>query len=188
MECLKKPEDLKLSQLGESVDILLKDYKNYLNISKNCQISAKRLGEYHRIFKLPKGIMWLVDTGVLLSGHAIQIGRLEGEDQWLLAFVIMDEKLSVSITQKVVSEFVNKSCTFKDALSSVAGIDSERIKALLLPLSFDERFRISCAAWKNEMDWRDFCLYAINEYTRVDSKQIAAKLRDLLCIFAPEIS
>lgn len=179
-ECLNIPTGKKSSEIGEAVDLLFHEFRSYKKIAEQVELSSKRISEFHRVYKLPKGIRWQVDDGKLLIGHAMQISRLPENDQWMLAFVIIEEKINVKDTRKIVNEFLNSENDLTSVLKTVAGIDSDSIKALLLPLSFEERFQIVCSAWEKEMSWADFGLNSIRVATRVDIEKIAGELTKIV--------
>lgn len=179
-ECLNTQKGKKPSEIGEAVDLLFQEFRSYKKIAEQVELSPERISVFHRIYKLPKGIRWQVDNRKILIGHAMQISRLPENDQWMLAFVVIEEKINAKDTRKIVNEALNSEKDLTGVLNSVAGIDSDSIKALLLPLSFEERFQITCSAWGKEMSWADFSLNSIREATRVDIKQIADELTKIV--------
>lgn len=178
-EHLNAPEGRCPSELGEAVQVLYAKYGNYNGISSRVPLSADRLSDLHRVFRLPEGIRWQVDQGRIRVGHARQISRLEGEQRWLLAFAIVEEGMSVKECKAVVDAVVKKQRPLDDVLRTLAGIRFEKVKPLMLPLSFEDRFAIIRAAWSKKLHWPDFSLRAIEEATRVDLEQIARELAAL---------
>ena len=86
MACLANPNNRKLSEVGESIDILYKIHGTYDNLAQQLSISRGFLSSRHRIFQLPQGIRWKVDEGQIGISQADQITRLKDEEaQWLLA-------------------------------------------------------------------------------------------------------
>ena len=179
-ECLNAPIGKKPSEIGESVNLLFQEFRSYKKIAEQVELSPERISVFHRVYKLPKGIQWQVDNGKILIGHAMQISRLPENDQWMLAFVIIEEKINVKNTRIIVNEVLNSDKDLSGVLKSVAGINSDSIKALFLPLSFEERFQIVCTAWEKEMSWADFGLDSIRVATRVDINQIADELTKIV--------
>ncbi len=169
----------KPSELGEAVDVLYRELGNYKAIASQVRISTKRLSQLHRVFLLPQGIRWQVDEGKILLGHMQQISRLQEVDQWLLAFTIVQEKISVKDSTEVVHAVVTKKHPLRDVLYEMIGIRFDQVKPLLLPFTFEENFKIARAAWSKKLEWADFSLKAIEEATRVDLDDIARKLESL---------
>jgi hypothetical protein len=184
--CLNSPTKKKPSEIGEAVNLLFLEFRSYKKIAEQVELSPERISVFHRVYKLPKGIQWQVDNGKILIGHAMQISRLNENNQWLLAFVIVEEKISVKDSRTVVNAVINSEQELSNVLKSITGIDSNNIKAQLLPLSFSERFQISRSAWGKEMSWVDFNLKSIMEATRVDIEQIADELTKIVKKINPD--
>lgn len=179
-ELLHQPSDWKPSELGEAVDILYKEYGSYDAIARQVTLSADRLSNLRRVFLLPQGIRWQVDKGRLLISHAYQISRLKEEnDQWLLAFSIVEAKINVKDANAAVNAVIKNGQRLQEVLQEKIGVRFDEVKALLLPLSFEDVFKITRMAWSKELEWADFGFMAIKEATRVDHEHIADELASL---------
>ncbi len=179
-ELLNSPSDWKPSELGEAVDVLYKKIRNYDAIASQVGLSANRLAHLRRVYLLPQGIRWQVDKGKLKISHAYHISRLKEEnDQWLLAFSIIEAKMSVKDTNATVNAVIKNGERLQDVLQELVGVRFDEVKALLLPLSFDDVFEITRMAWSKKLEWADFSLIAIEEATRVDHEHIADELASL---------
>jgi len=176
---LDGPTGRKPSELGEAVDLLYRKYGNYGAIASRVAPSTGRLADLHRVFLLPQGIRWQVDKERIRIGHARQISRLQEDDQWLLSFTIVEAKMTVQDSKAVVDAVVKKGRPLEDVLRSMIGIRFDEVKPLLLPLTFEHRFKITRAAWSKKLEWPDFSLAAIQEATRVDREHIAGQLASL---------
>jgi len=180
-EILHQPSDWKPSELGEAVDVLYKEYGNYDAIASRVNFSEGRLSNLRRVFLLPQGIRWQVDKGRLRISHAYHISRLKEEnDQWLLAFCIIEAKMSVKDTNATVNAVIKNAERLQDILQGLVGVRFDEVKALLLPLSFEDVFKITRMAWSKELEWADFSFMAIKEATRVDHERIATELTRLV--------
>lgn len=186
-EWLNHPADRKPSELGEAVDVLYRQYGKYEAIAKEVALSPGRLSDLHRVFLLPEGIRWQVDQGRIRLDHARQISRLQEDDQWLLAFTIVEEKISVKESKAAVDTVVKRGCRLRDVLQTMIGIEFDQLKTLMFPFPFEDRFRIARAAWRKKLEWADFSLKAIEEATRVDLDHIAGELASLAHQLRPKM-
>ena len=176
---LNEARDRKPSELGEAVDVLYRELGNYDAIAMQVPFSRDRLSQLRRVFLLPEGIRWQVDQEKIRLGHAQQIARLQEDDQWLLAFTIVEGKISVKDCTEVVHAVVTKNRPLRDVLYEMIGIRFDQVKPLLLPFTFEENFKIARAAWRRKLEWADFSLKAIEEATRVNLNHIAGELVSL---------
>lgn len=171
--------DRKPSELGEAVDVLYRELGNYKAIAKEVDMSPDRLSELRRVFLLPEGIRWQFEKGKIRIGHVEQISRLQEDEQWLLAFTIVQEKITVKGSKEVVDGVIKRGRKLRDVLYDMIGVRFDQVKPLLFPFTFEESFKISRAAWSKKLEWADFSLSAIEEATRVDLDHIAGKLESL---------
>jgi len=177
---LNDARDRKPSALGEAVDVLYQEFHGYDAIAKQVPFSKERLSQLHKVFLLPKGIRWQIDERRIRLGHAEQIARLQEEDQWLLAFTIVQKGISVKDCTEVVRAVVRTKRPLRDVLHEMIGIRyDEAFPALLAGITLEDGFRISRAAWNKELNWADFSLAAIEEATRVDLERVAETLEGL---------
>ena len=122
-EYLTDPQDKKLSEIGEAVDVLHEDYSSYEAMARAFpQMTRGILRTRRRIFQLPKGIRWKVDEGQISITNASKIARLRDENtQWLLAFAIVEEQLEIDVCSNVVNRVLKYDDSIRDALSASAG-------------------------------------------------------------------
>lgn len=173
--------DRKSSERGEAVDVLYRELGNYEAIAKEVALSPDRLSDLHKVFLLPDGISWQVDEGKIRLGHVQQISRLQGDEQWLLAFTIVQKKISVKDSKEIVDAVVKKNRDLRDVLHNMIGIRfDEPLPSLLTGFTFEYRFRVSRAAWGKKLEWADFSLKAIEEATRVDVDQMIGELASIV--------
>ena len=158
-EYLTDPQDKKLSEIGEAVDVLYEDYSSYEAMARAFpQMTRGILRTRHHIFQLPKGIRWKIDEGQIRTKQGEQITRLKNEDdQWLLAFAIVEEKLGLEACSNVVNRVLKYEDSIRDALSASAGVQCDKITSLLLPLGFDIRLAIAQNAWNRSQELQDYC-------------------------------
>ncbi len=180
-DLLNDAGDRKPSEMGEAVDVLYRELGSYKAIAKEVALSPGRLSDLHRVFLLPEGIRWQFDKGKIRIGHVQQISRLQGDEQWLLAFTIVQEKISVKDSKEVVDGVIKTGRKLRDVLNDMIGVRFDQIKPLLFPFTFEESFKISRAAWSKKLEWADFSLKAIEEATHVDLDldHIAGELESL---------
>ena len=186
MACLAAP-DRKLSEVGEAVDVLYREYGAYSVITEKVNSGETRrspafLSSRHRIFQLPKGIRWKVDEKHISVTQAYQISRLENEeDQWLLAISIVEKNLNPSECENVVNLALNQDRPIREALSIVTGVRFEEISppVLLLPVGVDFWFDLIRSAWSQGKNWEDLCYQFIREGIDVDLKDVAIQLESL---------
>jgi len=180
-ECLNNFTEENLSRTGEAIDVLHKEYGSYESISKEVPVSPKVLSKRHHIFLLPEGIFWKVSEGKIKINQAYQISRLnEKNDQWLLAFITIEEELSAKECKQVVDVVLKQNRELKEVLSTLFGIRFDKIQPLLLPLPFDVRFAIARAAWNKRQEWEDLCFGLIRRGTDVEFQKIVGKLHNLI--------
>lgn len=155
---LTSPHGKKPSEIGEAVDVLYQEYGSYEEMARHLRMGKGTLSQKRHIFQLPKGIRWKVDEGHIELQNGYQISRLKNEDdQWLLAFVVVEERLDVEVCTNVVNRVLRHNDSIRTALSAAAGVRCDRIDSLLLPLGFDIRFAISQKAWNQGKEWKDVC-------------------------------
>ncbi len=179
-EYLTAPKGKKTSEIGEAVDVLYREYSSYKAIAQKLKVSPSFLSSRHRIFQLPKGIQWKIDQEQISIRQSHQISRLKSEDdQWLLAFVILEEELAVNECKNVVDIVVKQNKSIRDALSISTGVRFDKIQPLLLPIRFDLRLAICRSAWSQGKDWADLCYQLIRQGIDLDIKEVAIQLEAL---------
>lgn len=180
IEYLTAPKGKKPSEIGEAVDTLYQEYHSYKAISQQLGISPKFLSKRHCISQLPKGIQWKIDEEYIGIDKGYQIYRLKKEnDQWLLAFTIIEEKLSTKECEDVVNAMLKQNCSLEEALGTSIGVRFDKIQTLLLPVGFDIRLAICRAAWSQRENWEDLCYRLIRQGLDVDIQGVANQLRAL---------
>ncbi|HHX23492.1 MAG TPA: hypothetical protein GX723_05710, partial [Thermoanaerobacterales bacterium] len=174
IECAKdivnKHQEQSIELLGKAIDCLLTQYGNYKNIASNVKLSAVTISKYHKISKLPHGILWQLQEGNISLGIAEQLARLDSEDdQWCLAFFVVDTgrgSFSVQDCQEVVTAIKKRKQSAKVVLKELTGETFEKIKPLILPVGFEFRFALARASWNHEIEWTDLCFRVINEWLK----------------------
>ena len=182
MACLADPNNRKISEVGKSIDVLYKIHGTYDNVAQQLSMSRGFLSSRHRIYQLPKGILWKVDEGQIGISQAEQITRLKDEEaQWLLAITTLEKRLRANECERVVNLVVKDGWTTRDALSAVTGVRFDEISppTLLLPIGVDFWFALIRASWGQSKDWQDLCYQLIRECVDVDNKEVAAQLEAL---------
>ena len=184
IDCLNSHKDAKPSEVGEAVDILYRSYDTYDKVAQQLELKIPDyvLGRMHRIFKLPKGILWKVDEGQIGVTQAALITRLEDEEaQWLLAITAVEKNLRANECENVVNLVLKEGWSTRKALSTVTGVRFEEISppTLLLPVSVDFWFALIRASWGQSKDWQDLCYQLIREGVDVDGKEVADQLEAL---------
>jgi hypothetical protein len=111
--------------------------------------------------------------------HAREIFRLQEDDQWLLAFSIVEANISVKNTKAAVDAVIKKGQRLQDVLQTMVGIRFDEVKPFLLAFTFEDTFEIIRAAWTKKLEWPDFSLRAIEEAARVDHEHIADELASI---------
>lgn len=170
----KRPQ---LSALGEAVDVLYETHGSYTKISKRARIPPERLRSWHRIFQLPKGIQWQVDRGEIPLRQALEMAKLEEEnDQWLLALALVEakRKLSAKECRNVVQDVVKNGAPIKDAVEKV-GVRFDKVIPIVLPFGFDERLLLTKPAWDKREEFEDYCLQKIRHGVKLDTEKVAHK-------------
>ena len=179
--CLAEPDNRKPSEIGDAVDLLYRIHGSYKEIAQQlpAKISDKMLGQRHRIYQLPKGILWKVDEGQIGITQAYQITRLPNtDDQWILAITVVEKKLRAAECENVVSLVLKENWAMRDALGTVTGVRFEEISPplLMLPIKVDFWFALTQSAWGQGEDWQDLCYRIIRQGVDVDNKEVAAQL------------
>ena len=182
---LTNPRGKKPSEIGEAVDVLRPDYRSYKEMAHEFpQVGEKTLGARRRIFQLPKGIRWKIDEGQISIGKGDKIARLKNEDdQWLLAFAIVEEKLEEDVCSNVVNRVVQHDDSIREALSASAGVQCDKVTSLLLPLGFDIRLAIAQKAWNRNKELQDFCY----EQIRQDPDALFGELASNCCALLSQL-
>lgn len=184
IEYLTALDGKKPSEIGAAVDILHRKYGSYTEIIKKLPLDVPDLPHFlrsrHRIFQLPKGIQWKIDQEQIEIGQGYQISRLGNEDdQWLLAFAVIEENLKASECKNVVNMVLKWDRSIKNALGTVTGVQSDKVQALLLPIGFDLRLAMCRLAWNQHKNWEDLCYELIRQGIDVDIKEAASQLEAL---------
>ena len=169
------------SEIGNAIDVLYQELNTYKAIAQQFGRSEGFWSVRHRIYQLPAGIRWKIDEGQISIEQSYQISRLKNdEDQWLLAMAIIEtENLTASECENVVSLVLKESKSMQDALSVSAGIRSDNVQPLLLPLGFDIRLAVCKRAWGRCQEWEDFIYQSILQSIDVDIKEVALQLEKL---------
>lgn len=167
---VNKHQEQSIGLLGEAIDCLLTKYGNYKSIASNVKLSAGTISKYHKISKLPHGILWQLQEGNISFGIAEQLARLDSEDdQWRLAFFVVDTghgSFSVQDCQEVVTAIKKRKQSAEVVLKELTGETFEKIKPLILPVGFEFRFALARASWNHEIEWTDLCFRVINEWLK----------------------
>ena len=180
IDYLTNTKKRKVSEIGKAIDVLYQEYHSYENISKKLGKSSKFLSKIHHIFKLPEGVKWKVDEGHIGTEQGYQISRLaKKDDQWLLAFTIIEEKLRTKECEDVVNIVIKQNRPLKYVLSESIGVRFDKIKPLLLPIGFDIQFAISRASWEKRENWKDLCYRLIRQGLDVNIQEFANQLKEL---------
>ena len=179
-EYLTNPTERKASEIGQAVDVFYMKYHSYQAISNQLNMSPKFLSSRHKIFQLPKGIRWKVDQKQIKIEQGLQISKLKNEDdQWLLAFVIIEEKLSVKECKDIVNIVHKQNISIRNALRTSTGVRFDKIQPLILPLRFEIRLAISHAAWSQYKNWEDLCYQLIRQGINIDIQEVSIQLDKL---------
>jgi len=159
-----------LAALGESITVLKKKYDTYEKIAKLVSPSAHTIGLYYRLSQLPDGIRWKIEQRELAVSLAEQICRLEDtNDQWLLAFAIVDaqeknEALTEQDCKEVVDDVRQSGKSLEEALSQRFGFNFDESVPLILSFDYWFRFKLCRSAWNREKNWADLVYDIINEW------------------------
>ena len=97
IDCLIVANDRKSSEVGEAVDVLYRLHGTYEKVAQQLELNIPDyvLGRMHRIYRLPKGILWKVDEGQIGITQAALITRLKDEEaQWLLAITVVEKEVA----------------------------------------------------------------------------------------------
>ena len=150
----KQPFDL----LGDAIDCLFTEYGSYMNIARFTEVSAGTISKYHKICKLPHGILWQLQEGNISLGIAEQLTRLDSkDDQWRLAFFVVDighGSFGVQECQEVVTIIKKRELSAEEALIELTGETFGKIKPLILPVNFGFRFALAKAVGNIELNGR----------------------------------
>ena len=186
---LTDPQGKKPSEIGQAVDVLRPDHRSYEEMARNFELGADTLSGRHRIFQLPKGIRWKIDEGQISLGNGDIIARLKNEnEQWLLAFAIVEEQLDVEVCSNVVNRVLKFNDSIRDALSAAAGVQCDKIVPLMLPLNFDVRFAIAQKAWDRNKELQDYCYDQMREDPDATIRELTDAYRALLLQFDEAMS
>ena len=171
----------KPSELAKAVDVLYQELGTYQSITQEVGRSDKFWIMRHRISRLPVGIRWKMDEGLIGIEQGYQISRLEQEeDQWILAIAIIEMKsLTAKECGKVVNLVINDDKSIRDSLSVLAGIHFDKIQQLLLPLGSEIWIAICKIAWARGQKWEDLCYHLVLQGINVDLQETASQLEKL---------
>ena len=207
-EIFKKPEGKKPSEIGEAIDVLLRQRRKshkrggYTWLSK--EIGKKRIkinsyrrsftpSQIHRIYRLPQGIRWKIDRREISIAHGLQIARLKSEeDQWVLALAIDyaagdSDKSSDQLSEKDCKNIAKRVLKKEDSIRNIVGEYGVRFKVLPIPLAFsspEEWIAVSKEAWTRHMNRTAFCSHLIAQKYSVlsDIKEVTEQLSPLVRI------
>lgn len=197
---LEGPDGKKLSEIGEAIDVLLRQRREshkrggYKWLSekigkKRIKINGHKrsftLSEIHHIFRLPQGILWRIDLEKIGASQGVEITRLKSEeDQWILALAVDAKQMSAKDCRTTVNlalkkpEAGEKDYSLREALDRVAGFPFEGIPRLVDMSSPEEWIAISKEAWNRKMDWENFCHHLIAQKQSVlsDIEKVADQI------------
>ena len=197
---LENPERKKPSEIGEAVDVLLRQRRKshkrggYTWLSekigtKRIKIDGYRrsftLSQIHRIYRLPQGIQWRIDLEKIGAIQGVEITRLKcEEDQWILALAVDAKQISAKDCKTTVNlalkkpEAGEKDYSLREALDRVAGFPFEGIPRLVDMSSPEEWIAISKEAWNRKMNWENFCHHLIAQKQSVlsDIEKVAEQI------------
>lgn len=205
-EILKNPEEKKPSEIGEAIDVLLRQRRkshkrgeyNWLSEKigkKKIKINGYRRSltlsdSYKKIYQLPQGIQWKIDQREISISQGLQIALLKSEEeQWLLALAIDyaagdSDKSSDHLSEKDCENIVKRVREKEDSIRNIVGEYGVHFKDLPIPLAFsspEEWIAVSKEAWNRHMDRPDFCSHLIAQKYRVlsDIEKVVEQLEDL---------
>lgn len=175
--------DRPLEELGEAVDELLKHYDSYTGIGEIVRPVPATISKYHRLSQLPKGIRWKVDAGELTIGQAVEVARLEDEnDQWVLAYAIVDDE-DASVPgdewRRAVDEVLSTGRSMEDILRNSLGVASEKTVTMALAFDYWFRFKLCRAAWNRRENWHDLAYSILNDWLASREFESPADLREI---------
>ena len=204
-EILKNPESKKPSEIGEAIDVLLRQRRKshkrggYTWLSQ--KIGKERIkindyrrsftpSEFHNIYRLPQGIRWKIDQREIRIPHGLQIARLESEeDQWLLALAIDyaagdSDKSSDHLSEKDCKNIVKRVLEKEDSIRNIVGEYGVHFRDLPIPLAFsspEEWIAVSKEAWNRHMNRPAFCSRLIAQKYSVlsDIEKVVEQLEEL---------
>ena len=184
LEVLASNEGRSLSEIGEAVDVLYNSYGSYTRIVEICglDLSPDYLSSRHKVFLLPRGIRWKVDYGVINLGQVNEISRLPSEDdQWLLAVLLVDKKLTGQDCKRVANLVVKEHWELRDALRDALGIklDVDEVHPVLLSIGWEFWFGLTKSAWAAQMEWQDYCYETIQRGLSIDVTETAIRIEEL---------
>lgn len=182
---LNRYQKQRFALLGEAIDCLLATYGNYKTIADHAEPSSHTISKYHRISRLPRGILWQLEEGSISLGIAEQLSRLSCEDdKWRLAFFVVDiddGSFSVQDCREVVTRIEETGRSAEQVLTELTGETFERTYPLALPVDFKFRFALARASWSHETEWPDLCYRVISEWLeKQDAIQDADGVPDAL--------
>lgn len=204
-EILKNPDGEKISEIGEAIDVLLRQRRKshkrggYTWLSEKIGTNRRKingyrrsfiLSEFHNIYRLPRGIRWKIDQREISIAQGLQIARLKSEeDQWVLVLAIDyaagdSNKPSDQLSEKDCKNIVKRVREKEDSIRNIVGEYGVRFKDLPIPLAFsspEEWIAISKEAWNRYMDRPAFCSHLIAQKYRVlsDIEKVADQIREI---------
>lgn len=204
-EILKNPEEKKPSEIGEAIDVLLrqrrKNHKRggYTWLSEKIGTNRRKingyrrsfiLSEFHKIYRLPRGIRWKIDRREISIAHGLQIARLESEEeQWILALAIDyaagdSDKPSDQLSEKDCKNIVKRVLEKEDSIRNIVGEYGVRFKDLPISVAFsspEEWIAVSKEAWNRHMNRPAFCSHLIAQKYRVlsDIAKVAEQIEEM---------
>jgi len=180
-----------LRALGEAITLLKREYGTYKQIAKEVGPCAVTIGRYHRLSRLPDGLRWKIEQRELALSLAHQVCKLKDEnDQWVLAFAILDAPEDGRLTERecrqAVEEVQNTGRPMREVLAERLGLDFK--KSVVVVLSFDYwfRFKLCRAAWNRGQSGADLAREIVAEWlagrqfsSTADLQHISQQLADI---------
>ena len=167
-ETLENHKDEPLDKLGEAIEVLKEEYGTHEGIAAQVGPSQATISKYYRLSKLPEGIRWKVEEGELSGEAAVKICRLKEEnDQWVLAFAIVDAANDVLTTREckeVVEDVRETGRPVEEVLTYRFGFDFDKTVSLLLPIRYWFRFKICRAAWNRQQEWKNLAYEILRQW------------------------
>lgn len=159
-----------IKEIGEVISFLKNQYKTYNKIAKLVDLNADTISNYHKISKLPEGIIWKIEERIIPLNYATLICSLkDADDQWLLAFAIIEAKeKNVHLTYEdckfVVNEILSDNITIEEALSRHFNVDFDEGVPMVISFDFIFRHKLSRSAWNRRENWSDLVYNIVNEW------------------------
>ena len=142
----------------DAARVAVDHYGSAAAAAKEMSASVDAIRKWSLLSQLPRGILWLIDTGQIRESHGEQLARLSDEQQqFVLASAIIEGKLKAEECRTAVNTSKDSGKVLNDVLSEMFGITFSDPHPIMLSFEGNDFIRLNEAAWTRGKRPADLC-------------------------------